>query len=130
MDAQQREEIVQVVNQTLAAALGPALRAALGTSTELKQLKRKKKDAPEFTKKGNKLRYEANQKVLEKIEESLEAIGDDQIQNAADTLAEGKNLLSKQQKLIRIADRESDGWEVVKHYLSDDLAEFLLTKSQ
>ena len=117
MDAQQKEEIVQVVNETLAAALGPALRAALGTSTELKQLKRKKKDAPEFTKKGNKLRYEANQKVLEKIEESLEAIG------AADTLAEGKNLLSKQQKLIRIADRESDGWEVVKHYLSDDLAE-------
>ena len=28
---------------------------------------------------------------------------------------------TKQQKLIRIADKEEHGWEVVKHYLSDEL---------
>ena len=123
MDPQQKDAIVQVVNDTLAASLGPALKSALGSSTEIRQLKRKSKVTPDFNRKGNKLRYEANQAVLEKIEESLEAIGEQHLQTAADTLFEGKSLLSKQQKLIRIADRESDGWEVVRHYLSDDLAE-------
>ena len=32
-------------------------------------------------------------------------------------------IVKKQQKLIRIADREDNGWEVVKHYLSDELAD-------
>ena len=36
-------------------------------------------------------------------------------------MKEGKALIFKQQKLMRIADREEDGWEVVKCYLSDDL---------
>ena len=31
-------------------------------------------------------------------------------------------IVLKQKKLLRIADREEDGWEVVKCYLSDDLA--------
>ena len=37
-------------------------------------------------------------------------------------LKEGKTLILKQQKLIRMADREEDGWEVVRFYLSHDLA--------
>jgi len=41
-----------------------------------------------------------------------------------DKLEEGKKLVYKRQKLIRIADREEDGcWEVVKCYLSDNLAD-------
>ena len=38
-------------------------------------------------------------------------------------LQDGKKLHLQQQKLIRIADREEDGWEVVKCYLSDDLVQ-------
>ena len=34
----------------------------------------------------------------------------------------GMKLLLKQQKLIKIADREEHGWDVVRHYVSDDLA--------
>ena len=41
---------------------------------------------------------------------------------AKTALESGKTLLCKQQKLIRIADREEHGWEVVRHYLSDELA--------
>ena len=37
-------------------------------------------------------------------------------------LKEGKTLILKQQKLIRMADREEDGLEVVGFYLSHDLA--------
>ena len=35
---------------------------------------------------------------------------------------EGKELIRKRQKLIRIADKSSDGWKVVEEYLSDELA--------
>ena len=44
------------------------------------------------------------------------------IERCQEKLKEGKAFILKQQKLIRIADREEDGWEVVKCYLSDDLA--------
>ena len=37
-------------------------------------------------------------------------------------LKEGKTLILKQQKLITMADREEDGWEVVRFYQSHDLA--------
>ena len=44
------------------------------------------------------------------------------IERCQEKLKEGIALIFKQQKLIRIANREEDGWEVVKCYLSDDLA--------
>ena len=44
------------------------------------------------------------------------------IERCKEQLTEGNKIILKQQKLLRIADREEDGWEVVKSYLSDDLA--------
>ena len=37
-------------------------------------------------------------------------------------LQDGEKLLLKQQKLIRSADKEEDAWELIKCYVSDDLA--------
>ena len=39
-----------------------------------------------------------------------------------DLTNEGKELIRKQQKLIRIADKSADGWKVVDEYVSDELA--------
>ena len=44
------------------------------------------------------------------------------IERCQEKLKEGEAFILKQQKLIRIADREEDAWEVVKCYLSNDLA--------
>ena len=44
------------------------------------------------------------------------------IERCKQKLTEGKEIILEQQKLLRIADREEDEWEVVKCYLSDDLA--------
>ena len=123
MEGEQPNAIVEAVQQALLLSLAPALKDAINNSTDIKQLKRKSRTLPEFNKKGNKLRYETNDEILEKIEESLEAIGSNRLQDAHESLTQGKNLMLKQQKLIRLADRESDGWEVVKHYMSDDLAD-------
>ena len=52
----------------------------------------------------------------------MNAIEKGHIERCQERRKEGKALILIQQKLIRIADREEDGWEVVKCYLSDDLA--------
>ena len=43
---------------------------------------------------------------------------------------EGKTILLQQPKLIKITDREVDGWEFVKCYLSDDLASNSIDEKQ
>lgn len=37
-------------------------------------------------------------------------------------VAEGKLIIKKRQKLIKIADKNKDGWLLVKEYENDDLA--------
>ena len=81
----------------------------------------KRSTVPEFKNKGNKIRYEANNSIMEKIDEAISAIEKGKIERCQENL-EGKKIIFKQQKLLRIGDREEDGWEVVKYYLSDDLA--------
>ena len=71
--------------------------------------------------KGNKNRYKANNSIMEKIDEVISAIEKVKVERCQKKLAEGKKIILKQ-KLLRIADREEDGWEVVKCYLSDDRA--------
>ena len=76
----------------------------------------------QFKNKGNQKRYEDNADILEKLEAAEEAIEKENIAKAKENISAGKQLLNKQQKYIRIADREEYGWEVVRHYISDDLA--------
>ena len=40
----------------------------------------------------------------------------------SELIKEGKELIRKRQKQIRIADKSVDGWKVVDEYVSDDLA--------
>ena len=74
------------------------------------------------SRKGNKVRYEANDNIMEKIDKAIRAIEKGKIERCQKKLAEGKKIFLKQQKLLRIADMEDDEWEVVKCYLSDNLA--------
>ena len=55
---------------------------------------------------------------MEKINEAISATEKGTIERCQEKLAEGKKIILKQQNLLRIADREVDGWEVIK---SDDL---------
>ena len=61
---------------------------------------------------------------MEKIDEAISAIEKGKIERCQEKLAESKKIIFKQQKLLRIADREKDGLEFVKCYLSDDLASY------
>ena len=52
-------------------------------------------------------------------EGAIEEIDRKELEKAKSNL---ETILLKQQKLIRIADREENGWEVVRHYISGHLA--------
>ncbi len=89
------------------------------------QMDKKRKLASDFTfnRNGNKIRYENHDKTLKILDQAVDAIDTGAFVEAREHIKSGMNLIEQQQKLIRIADREDDGWDVVKHYIEDDLAE-------
>ena len=123
LSPEQLAEIQTAMQDTLASTLGTAVSTALAKCSDINRLKRKNKQPKEFKRKGNQLRYEANEEVLEKLEDAMDLVESKGYEDATATLEEGKKLILKQQKHIKIADREPDGWDVVKHYVSDDLAD-------
>ena len=85
-------------------------------------VKRVKTEQPLFKSMGNKNQFEHNLELMESINTAKEHIEAGRKQEGLDELENGKKLISKRQKLIRLAHREENGWHVVKEYLADDLA--------
>ena len=87
---------------------------------QLESKSRIEKEATQFKFKGNRKQFEINSKILElfsNIEQNIE----DSAQ-VRKFVSEGKELIIRRQKLIKLADRSKDGWLVVQEYESDDLA--------
>ena len=69
----------------------------------------------EFKAKGNKIRFEAYNEILEKTNHAISSIQKGNVEKCQETLQNGN-------KWIPIADREEDDYtQVVKSYLSEDL---------
>ena len=117
-----KDEVIKNVQEQVDQKIEAAVKRALDSHEELGSSKKQKKEH-EFKREGNKIRYNVNEEILEKIESGIKAIGRNDLEAAKNAMEGGKAIVTKQQKLIRLADREDNGWEVVKHYLSDDLAE-------
>ena len=114
--------ILKEVNESAEKQIEAAVKRALEEQTSATEANKKKKKEPEFKSKGNKIRYEKNEEILEKMDAAVRSIEKKDLEAAKKYIGEGKNIVTKDQKLICIADREENGWEVVRHYLSDDLA--------
>ena len=117
---------MQIINEVKEQAL-PELEAAVkrameGAGTSGKEKKRTQHRQHAFKNRGNKRRYEKNEDVSEAIEDAMEAIGKKKLDDAKLALEKGMKVMKTQQKLIKMADREEHGWEVVRYYVSDDLA--------
>ena len=72
--------------------------------------------------KGNRKEFQLNAQldnILDKIQTENNHSNNEGI---SILVAEGKELIKKRQKLIRIADSTKDGWQVVNEYESDELA--------
>ena len=64
--------------------------------------------------------FNHGKEVLEKIDSSMKYLDNGNDAKAKETFEQGKILIQKRLKFIRIADR--DDWITVQEYLSDDLA--------
>ena len=131
MDPQTKKRVITEISSTATKTIEQAVRDSLKrallqefldktTDKAIKQIK--DSIIPECKSKDNKIRYEANNNFLKKIDDAINSIENGNIKKCQEKLKEGKVFILKQKKLIRIADREEDGWEVVKCYLSYGLA--------
>ena len=71
--------------------------------------------------KDNQRQFEHNAQI-NSIFDSLTSANVPENKNLTNLIVEGKELIRKRQKLIRIADKSADGWRVVDEYVSDELA--------
>ena len=78
---------------------------------------RTKSPQPEFKYKRNKIQYDLNENVLDKLEVAASA-SDEKARN--DALEEGKKILKERNKHILLA--EKYGWEAVDCYVQEPLA--------
>ena len=71
--------------------------------------------------KGNQRQFKHNAQI-DSIFDRLTSANVPENKNLTNLIVEGKELIRKRQKLIRIADKSADGWRVVDEYVSDELA--------
>ena len=94
--------------------------------TQGKKLESKQKidkETVELKYKGNQKQFRVNaelENILEQIQTANQKGANDQ--SITDLAKEGKKIIHKRQKLIKIADKCTDGWKVVEEYESDELA--------
>ena len=87
-----------------------------------KAAKKARADEPTFKRNGNRIQYEHNRDVHDELSAAESLIESGHNDEAIERIKNGKKLIAKRNKLIRIADREEDGWDVIKFYESDNLA--------
>ena len=98
-------------------------------STQLDAKEKKIETKQKIDKETVELKFKGNQKQF-KLNAELDSIVDQiQTANAATCneeivalVTEGRKLIHKRQKLIKIADKNKDGWQVVEEYESNELA--------
>ena len=117
------EALLKQIREQSEQSIQDAVKRALERQSKEKGKNKKQRKDPELKAKGNKIRYEVNEQIIEKIEMGIEAMDSKEIEEAKAEFNAGKDILLQQQKLIRLADREELGWEVIKHYVDDDLAD-------
>ena len=123
------DRITSGLRDTIAAEVRKALQSSKREFSELaaeacssnmdalaeKAAKKARMDMPEFQRKGTKNQFLHNKVVLEALDKN-------DVVHATERLKEGKKVLTKRLKAIKLADREEFGWAVVRHYESDTLA--------
>ena len=94
------------------------------SNTELAQavVRESASDPYVFKRKGNKFESDFNKRIFNKQEQALTALKAKQYEKAKQELEEDAQLITKRQKVIKLADKSEFGWETVNEYLADDLA--------
>ena len=128
------ERIQQIVDTTIQRNLEVTLETASSVAEKIatsflekqqQKLEREKSDEKNLGKvtlkgKGNQRQLDFCKDILEKIEKANSSMDENNVEKTKEHLSEGKKLVMKRVKLIKLADRED--WATVNEYMSDDLA--------
>ena len=115
-----QEEIVRNIAREACASFTRATERKIEAEIEERIRKKQKLSTPTINNEGNKNQFNHEKDVLDCLEDIERAVNDKDLTKAATSISEGKKLVLRRMKLIRLADRE--GWGTVKEYLSDELA--------
>ena len=69
--------------------------------------------------KGNQKQFELNAQI-DSVFDRIRSANDSKNNQVDDLVDEGKELIRKRQKVIRIADKSAHGWKVLDEYVSDE----------
>ena len=110
--------MAEIVNQT-ASAVKRSMTEDLNNVVEKKV---KLEETPHLKRKFNEQHFRHSKEVEKIMDKIMASLNDKDIDKAKEHVTEGKKIIAKRQKMIKIADREEDGWEVIRCYQSDALA--------
>ena len=115
-----QEDIVRNIAKEACAAFTRSTDRMIENEIDERIRKKQKLSTPTFNSEGNKNQFNHQKDVLDCFEDIERAVKEKNLDKAATNITEGKNLVLRRMKLIRLADRES--WDTVKEYISDELA--------
>ena len=82
----------------------------------------KTNDSSKVKNKGNRIQFEFNQSIEDKVSSLDKAIVKKDLKKCSEISEDIKVLLKKRNKLIRLADKSTAGWRFADEYGSDELA--------
>ena len=118
----QKEEILRSVNEMVSTKLQKFEDPKESYQDLADSVNREIVDPYKLKKKGNEQQFLFNQKMSLKTASAVNSFKRNKIEQALEELQEGLHLITKSQKLIKLADKSEHGWATVNEYLDDELA--------
>ena len=112
-----KEEILTQVSETVSSQIKDFEENLRASNADLAQTMIQESAEPfVFKKRGNKQQSDFNRKILHVNEHALTALKNRQYERAQQELEEGRHLISKRQKVIKLAVKSEFGWGTVNDY--------------
>ena len=118
------ESLDSKLTETTASWMSQVNEALADNSMDISEKAAKKlKMSSDLKNPGNVDQFDHNAEVLRCVEKAEAKLLKGEAHATYEQLSQAKKLINQRQKIVRLADREEDGWRFIKEYVSDKLAD-------